>query len=131
MEYWGGKNYFAFIGDSRMQQLYHSFNRQVSETYRWGPSTTSGGADVGSDTFLSVSSEDVDFNNPANLAASNLSYNDSQLGLRVQYLRYTYPNKSLISALQHWRVSGLLEDLNSLKLISLPYELQIAVYKLL
>ncbi len=99
MEYWGGKNYFAFIGDTRTQQLYHSFNRQVSEGYRWGVSTSGS-----SDTFPAASMEDIDYNNPSNLVASNLSYNDSQVGLRVQYLWYTYPNKSLIAALQNWRV---------------------------
>lgn len=89
-----------------MQQLYHSFNRQVSEGYRWGAS-----ASGSSDTFGAASVEEVDFNNPTNLVTGNLSYNNSQLGLRVQFLWYTYPNKSLISALQNWRVSLIVHKL--------------------
>jgi len=98
MEYWGGKNYFVFVGDSRIEQMYHAFIHQITPTYQWGqPYTPRTGV-------LNPSTMDPDFVDPLKLAHHDLSFNDSLVGLRVQYLWHPFPNKSMVSALQQWQV---------------------------
>ena len=105
MEYWGGKNYFVFVGDSRTEQLYHSFIQQISSTYHKNsvPETFHGlSGDVGDKWNAKVPSVS---SVPKHVGSQNRFYNDSHLGLRVQFLFCPYPNKSMISALQQWKVT--------------------------
>jgi hypothetical protein len=105
MEYWGGKNYFVFIGDSRLEQMYHGFIHQVSPGYQ-GAGVEASGSGRSSGTN---SGEKFLF--PLDkLAKRDLMYNDTQLGLRVQFLWYPYPNKSMITAMQQWKVTPALSQ---------------------
>jgi len=100
VEYWGGKNYFVFIGDTRIEQMYHSFIRQIAPTYQWSESTTA----KKMNNVLSSSTSDPNFIDPLKLAQHDLTFNDSLIGLRVQFIWHPYPNQSMVTSLQQWKV---------------------------
>jgi hypothetical protein len=99
MEYWGGKNYFVFVGDTRTEQMYHAFIHQISPSYQWGEARTSR-----TGYPLTSSTRDPNFVDPVKLAQHDLSFNDSQIGLRAQFIWHPYPNQSMITSLQQWKV---------------------------
>jgi hypothetical protein len=98
MEYWGTNNYFVFVGDSRMEQVYHAFVHQIVPTYQWGLPQPGHNGPLASSTIT------PNYIDPINLANHDLTYNDTNIGLRVQYFWLPYPNKTMLTALQQWKV---------------------------
>lgn len=101
MDYWGGKNYFVFVGDTRTEQLYHAFIHQITPSFESSRKT-------GIEQKARVQRLEDDFLYPPNkLLNQDMVYNDSELGLKIQFLWQPYANKSMISALQQWKVTEL------------------------
>lgn len=99
-----------------MEQMYHAFIHQILPGYvgpKKGHEDNVGGSQVpfrgkqiGGRKNLPILEEEFLFP-PSKLLNRDQSFNDSQLGLSVQFLYYQFPNSSMSSALKRWKVRKL------------------------
>jgi hypothetical protein len=76
----GKHNHFVFIGDSRIRQLYTAFLNHL---------------DPQEDTTATI---------PPDQHRSDLSFGDSKLCLRVQFIWSPYVSKHMVNDFQNWKV---------------------------
>lgn len=84
----GKHNHFVFIGDSRIRQLYMAFLNHL---------------DPHEDTTATV---------PPVRHRSDLSFGDSKLCLRVEFIWSPYVSKHMINDFQNWKVRKILYHLS-------------------
>ncbi|XP_029649299.1 N-acetylneuraminate 9-O-acetyltransferase-like isoform X1 [Octopus sinensis] len=77
ISYWGGRNHIAFVGDSRIRQLYFEFMKLVSTT-------------------------DI----PERKVHNDLHYDDDQISARVDFLWQPMVNTSMYYVYKSWLMSG-------------------------
>lgn len=98
--------------------MYHAFIHQILPSYK-GIKVTSndpsqhpgtGGPEKkiydGTGSKFQQILEDEFLFPPRKLLGRSQSFNDSELGLQVQFLSYTLPNKSMVAALRNWQAAA-------------------------
>ncbi|CAH1788983.1 unnamed protein product [Owenia fusiformis] len=78
ISYWGGKNHFVFLGDSRIRQLYTKFVSELSQD------------------------EEKEVEDPEHPVHRDMHFEDNAINLKVDFLWQPMVNKSMYEIYQEW-----------------------------